>query len=371
MSEAKTVEFNGKRYTLTRSGWIDNHSYVQVDIHLSRQLDRVAAALYGPAALYDIDDLLNQAKNAQAEDQLVRAEQLVRQALRVNRQHLGAHAMLCSVLRERGLPEQALRETAAMGTSSYPPLRTSRAAAYCDLGEWTQAMQELRPVLAAGGSPQATLILQRIRAEQSTLPRPDRTTPPRAMNAPRPATLASGPPPPRRHEPQPAAAPELKHITIYTAGRCAVDPGPGGYAAILSFGDRRREISGGFRLTTAARMAMMAAIAALRCLKYPCKVSIHSPAQDLADSINRGWARSWRANGWMRDSRVRNSDLWAPLLGLIDQHDLEWIWINHPDAVSEHSRCQDLAHHAIGGHDLAIDQPFEDLLPIDDRSAPA
>ena len=100
----------------------------------------------------------------------------------------------------------------------------------------------------------------------------------------------------------------LKRVTIYTDGACIGNPGPGGYGAVLLYGDHRRELSGGYRRTTNNRMELTAAIRGLAALKEPCQVKLFSDSGYLVNSIEKGWARRWRANGWrLRDKKLAES----------------------------------------------------------------
>ena len=107
-----------------------------------------------------------------------------------------------------------------------------------------------------------------------------------------------------------------KHVTIYTDGACIGNPGPGGYGVVLIRGENRREFSGGFRRTTNNRMELMGPIKALDALNQSCRVTLHSDSKYVVDAIEKGWARRWRDNGWMRNKRQRavNPDLWEMLL---------------------------------------------------------
>src|SRR5919202_1577006 len=123
--------------------------------------------------------------------------------------------------------------------------------------------------------------------------------------------------------------PPLKAVTIYTDGACINNPGPGGYGVVLLCDGRRRELSGGFRLTTNNRMEIMAAVVALQALKFPCDVTLYTDSQYLADSVMRGWAQRWRDNGWMRNrkERARNWDLWERLLDVCARHRVTFAWV--------------------------------------------
>ncbi|ATY85672.1 ribonuclease HI [Kyrpidia spormannii] len=140
----------------------------------------------------------------------------------------------------------------------------------------------------------------------------------------------------------------MKEVTIYTDGACSGNPGPGGWAAVLLYGDHVREMAGGEEHTTNQRMELLAAIYALRALKEPCRVRLFSDSAYLVNCFRQGWHRRWRANGW-RNSRqepVQNRELWEELLRLTDVHrvDFEKVQGHAGDAWNE--RCDALARAA-------------------------
>jgi len=154
---------------------------------------------------------------------------------------------------------------------------------------------------------------------------------------------------------------QLKQVTIYTDGACLGNPGPGGYGAVLLYGPHRREISGGFRLTTNNRMEIMAVIAALELLKEQCRVTLHSDSQYVVNAMTQGWARRWKANGWKRNQREEavNPDLWERLLDLCDQHQVEFQWLRGHSGVDENERCDQLAVDAARQPDLPEDTGYK------------
>jgi ribonuclease HI len=154
---------------------------------------------------------------------------------------------------------------------------------------------------------------------------------------------------------------QLKEVPIYTDGACLGNPGPGGYGAVLLYGPHRREISGGFRLTTNNRMEIMAVIAALEALKEPCRVTLHSDSQYVVNAMTQGWARRWRANGWKRNQREEavNPDLWERLLDLCDQHQVEFQWLRGHSGIDENERCDQLAVDAARQPDLPEDTGYK------------
>ena len=99
----------------------------------------------------------------------------------------------------------------------------------------------------------------------------------------------------------------MKQVTIYTDGACTGNPGPGGYGVVLLYGEHRRELSGGYRSTTNNRMELMGTIKGLEALNQSCRVNLYSDSQYVVEGIEKGWARRWRDNGWMRNKRERAS----------------------------------------------------------------
>src|SRR6266545_6512957 len=114
----------------------------------------------------------------------------------------------------------------------------------------------------------------------------------------------------------------LKSVTIYTDGACIRNPGPGGYGVVLLYNQHRKELSGGYRLTTNNRMELMAAIMGLYALKAPCWVTLYSDSEYLVSSMQEGLPQRWRERGWRRGKRGKalNSDLWEQLLHLCSRN---------------------------------------------------
>ena len=111
-----------------------------------------------------------------------------------------------------------------------------------------------------------------------------------------------------------------KTVYIFSDGACSGNPGPGGYGAILRCGDREKEISGGEAHTTNNRMELCGVIAGLEALKKPCRVILQTDSRYVVDGITKGWAKSWRKNGWIKSDKkpAINSDLWERLLDLLE-----------------------------------------------------
>lgn len=149
-------------------------------------------------------------------------------------------------------------------------------------------------------------------------------------------------------------------VIIYTDGACSGNPGPGGYAAVLIFGDRRLEIAQGYRLTTNNRMELMGVIAALEQLKRPCAVMLYCDSQYVVDSVTKRWVYSWKRNGWRKADKkpALNVDLWQRLLPLLEQHRVEFKWVRGHNNNVENERCDELAVAAAQGADLLVDEGF-------------
>jgi len=130
---------------------------------------------------------------------------------------------------------------------------------------------------------------------------------------------------------------------------------------VLRFGERRKEISGGFAHTTNNRMELTACIEALRLLQRACKVTLFSDSRYVVQGIEKGWARRWRANHWMRnaDEPAENPDLWAELLQLCEKHQVRLIWLRGHAGHPENERCDQLAVAAAHQADLPPDTAYK------------
>ena len=137
----------------------------------------------------------------------------------------------------------------------------------------------------------------------------------------------------------------VTEVTIHTDGACLGNPGPGGYGVILDHRGRRKELSGGYSLTTNNRMELLAAIVGLETLTRPCQVTLYSDSRYVVDAVSKGWAAKWRDNGWMRNKREAavNPDLWARLLDLLEQYPTNFRWVRGHSGNPENERCDQLA----------------------------
>lgn len=153
-------------------------------------------------------------------------------------------------------------------------------------------------------------------------------------------------------------------VIMYTDGGALGNPGPGGYGVVIINGGRTKEISKGFRLTTNNRMELMACIAGLSALKTAASVVLHSDSKYVINGITKGWAKRWRANGWMRTKKepAVNPDLWQKLLELCDKHEVEFRWVKGHAGIAGNERCDALAVQAAAGSNLHIDSIYEKSL---------
>jgi ribonuclease HI len=133
-------------------------------------------------------------------------------------------------------------------------------------------------------------------------------------------------------------------VVIYTDGACRGNPGPGGWGALLMFGERERELCGGDLATTNNRMELMAAIQALEALKRPCRVELHTDSQYLRTGITE-WLAAWKARGWRTAAKaaVKNEDLWRRLDEARARHDVDWRWVKGHNGHVLNERADALA----------------------------
>jgi ribonuclease HI len=149
-------------------------------------------------------------------------------------------------------------------------------------------------------------------------------------------------------------------VTIYTDGGCDPNPGPGGYGVVLLYEGHRKELSGGFRLTTNNRMEITAAIQGLAALKKPCKVALFSDSEYLVKAMTLGWVERWKGRGWRRSGRekAKNVDLWERLLALCAQHEVIFTWLRGHAGHAENERCDLLAASARSQAHLPDDEGY-------------
>ena len=153
----------------------------------------------------------------------------------------------------------------------------------------------------------------------------------------------------------------MKKVQIYTDGACSGNPGKGGYGVLLMYNEHRKELSGGYRLTTNNRMEMMAAIVGLETLTMQSNVTLYTDSRYLVDAITKGWAKKWQANGWKRNQNeaAKNPDLWQKFLDLCEEHEVEFIWVKGHSGHPENEHCDRLAVAASQQLELPIDRIYE------------
>lgn len=136
-------------------------------------------------------------------------------------------------------------------------------------------------------------------------------------------------------------------VTIYTDGACSGNPGPGGWAAILTAdGMENKEMSGGEKDTTNNRMELTAVIKALDALRIPCEVKLYSDSTYVVNSITKGWMEGWKKAGWTKKGGLPNTDLWKQVDGLLQKHDVTFFWVKGHAENPMNNRCDELAQAA-------------------------
>jgi len=137
----------------------------------------------------------------------------------------------------------------------------------------------------------------------------------------------------------------MKEVIIYTDGACSGNPGPGGWGAILRYGEKTKELSGGENNTTNNRMELTGVISALQALNQPCRVQLYTDSQYVVNAMEKGWAVSWRAKGWRRSNKepALNPDLWQILLDLCEKHEVTFHWVKGHAENKYNNRCDELA----------------------------
>ena len=140
----------------------------------------------------------------------------------------------------------------------------------------------------------------------------------------------------------------MKNVTIYTDGACQGNPGPGGWAAILLWNGRTKELSGGEADTTNNRMELRAAIEAIRVLREPCHIELFTDSEYLRNGITK-WLAGWKRKGWITRQRepVKNEDLWKELDRARACHTIEWRWVRGHAGNVYNERCDELARNAV------------------------
>lgn len=137
-------------------------------------------------------------------------------------------------------------------------------------------------------------------------------------------------------------------VDIWTDGACSGNPGPGGWGAVLRYGETEKEFSGAEAATTNNRMELMAAIQALEALKRPSRVRLHTDSKYVMDGVTK-WIHGWKKNGWKTADKkpVKNEDLWKQLDAANARHEVEWKWVKGHADDAMNNRADELARNAI------------------------
>lgn len=137
----------------------------------------------------------------------------------------------------------------------------------------------------------------------------------------------------------------LTKVEMFTDGACSGNPGPGGWGTILRSNGIEKEMSGGEANTTNNRMELLAVINGLSALKRKCDVIIYTDSQYVVNGITKGWAQSWKENGWRKKDKkpALNADLWDMLLNLLSEHEYSFVWLKGHDGHPENERCDKMA----------------------------
>lgn len=134
-------------------------------------------------------------------------------------------------------------------------------------------------------------------------------------------------------------------VIVYTDGACSGNPGPGGWGAVLMWKGKQKELSGGAPHTTNNRMEMQAVIEALKALKKPCRVKIHSDSALIINAFKQGWLQNWQKRGWRKADKkpVENKELWQAMLEAMQPHEVQWVKVKGHAGIELNERVDRLA----------------------------
>lgn len=158
----------------------------------------------------------------------------------------------------------------------------------------------------------------------------------------------------------------LPQVQLYSDGGADPNPGVGGYGVILSYKGHRKEFSAGYKLSTNNRMELTGVITGLSKLTRRSNVTVYTDSQYVVNGIEKGWAKKWKANNWMRNKNDKavNADLWAILLDEISKHIVKFIWVKGHNGHPENERCDELATAAMKMKPLLEDAGFDGVVPV-------
>lgn len=152
----------------------------------------------------------------------------------------------------------------------------------------------------------------------------------------------------------------MNTVELYTDGSCLGNPGPGGYGAVLRYGNHEKELSEGYQLTTNNRMELLAAIVGLETLNKPCQVVLTTDSQYVKNGITQ-WIHNWKKKNWKTADKkpVKNVDLWKRLDQECQRHKVEWQWVKGHAGHAENERCDILAREAASQTNLLPDTGYQ------------
>jgi ribonuclease HI len=134
-------------------------------------------------------------------------------------------------------------------------------------------------------------------------------------------------------------------VIIHTDGACSGNPGPGGWGAVLQYNGTVKELKGGAPITTNNKMELTAAIEALKALKRPCEIELHTDSVYVKDGLNK-WIHGWKKNGWRTSDKkpVKNAELWKELDAAVQRHTIDWRWVKGHAGDEMNERADELAN---------------------------
>lgn len=148
-----------------------------------------------------------------------------------------------------------------------------------------------------------------------------------------------------------------KYVRVYTDGACLGNPGPGGWCAILTYGDIEKEITGGEANTTNNRMELTAIIEALKALKESCRVEIFCDSKYVVEAFNKNWIYEWERKAWRKADKkpVKNQDLWEQLLCIVRNHEVTFHHVHGHTGHEYNERCDSIAQKSARAFSKVID----------------
>jgi len=137
----------------------------------------------------------------------------------------------------------------------------------------------------------------------------------------------------------------MASVIVHTDGACSGNPGPGGWGAVLQYGDKVKELKGGAQLTTNNQMELTAAIEALTALSRPCEIELHTDSNYVKDGLTK-WIHGWKKNGWRTADKkpVKNAELWQTLDAATQRHTINWHWVKGHNGDEMNERADQLAN---------------------------